>query len=165
MLRGRVASINMSRGGVPKASVAEALVTEAGLRGDLQRDLRYHGGPDRAVVLFSSEIIEALRREGHPIDAGTIGENLTLSDLDWTALGPGMEMRIGPVRLHLTKYASPCEIIRHSFAAGEFMRVSQKRHPGWSRLCARVLSGGTVRVGDAVEAFWPGEADGEHTAG
>jgi MOSC domain-containing protein YiiM len=45
---GRVESINASRGGVPKQSMSEALITEAGLDGDRQRDLRFHGGPDRA---------------------------------------------------------------------------------------------------------------------
>ena len=64
-------SINVSRGGVPKTSVFEALVTEHGVDGDRQHDLRHHGGPDRAVSLFSLELIQALQREGHPIAAGT----------------------------------------------------------------------------------------------
>jgi len=34
--------------------------------------------------------------------------------------------------------------------AGEFARVSQKRHPGWSRVYARVLLEGTIRRDDPV---------------
>jgi MOSC domain-containing protein YiiM len=102
-------------------------------------------------VIYSSEVIRALQQEGHPIDAGTTGENLTISGLDWPALEPGMELQIGPVRLLLTTYASPCEIIRHSFTDKNFRRISQRKHPGWSRLCARVLSMGTISVGDPVE--------------
>jgi MOSC domain-containing protein YiiM len=151
---GRLESINLSRGGVPKATVFEALITEHGLDGDRQRDLRYHGGPDRAVVLFSLEIIQALQREGHPIAVGTTGENLTVSGLDWTALAPGAEVRVGDVRLAITRYASPCLNIRDSFVAGDFTRVSQKRHAGWSRLCARVVAGGVVHVGDPVIATY-----------
>jgi hypothetical protein len=41
---GRLESINASRGGVPKRSMFEGLITEAGLDGDRQRDPRFHGG-------------------------------------------------------------------------------------------------------------------------
>jgi len=148
---GRVDSINISNGGVPKQPVFEALVTADGVDGDRQRDLRFHGGPDRAVVLFSLDVIAALRSEGHPIAAGTTGENLTLSGIPWASIQPGAELTIGGVRLRITKYASPCYKIRGSFADGDETRISQKSHPGWSRLCARVVTEGLVCVGDAVE--------------
>lgn len=150
-MAGRVASINVSSGGVPKSPVAEASITPAGVAGDRQRDQRYHGGPDRAVSLYSLEAIEALRREGHPIGVGTTGENLTVSGLDWSAVAPGAELRVGPVRLQVTAYASPCEKIAGSFAAGRSTRISQKLYPGWSRVYTRVLEGGVVRVDDPVE--------------
>src|SRR5687768_9310782 len=101
MTGGRVASINVSRGGVPKIGVDEALVTEYGLEGDHQNDLRHHGGPDRAVSLFSLELIDALRAEGHPIAPGTAGENITISGLEWSSLSSGREILIGPVRLRI----------------------------------------------------------------
>lgn len=148
---GRLESVNTSRGGVPKTSVLEALITEDGLEGDLQRDRRYHGGLDRAVGLFSLDVIRALQLEGHPIGVGTTGENLTLSGLDWPSLTPGHGLQVGAVRLLVTSYASPCESIRHSFLDANFTRVSQKIHPGWSRLYARVLAGGIVRPGDRVD--------------
>ena len=147
---GRLESINSSRGGVPKASLFEALVTEDGLDGDRQRDRRIHGGSDRALVLFSLDVIRALQREGHPIAAGTTGENLTVSGLDWTAVVPGTEVHIGDVRLHITKYTTPCEIISPSFLGHDFTRISQTLHAGCSRVCARVLAGGVIRVGDPV---------------
>lgn len=148
---GRVESVNISRGGVPKTSVFEALITEHGLDGDHQRDLRYHGGSDRAVLLFSLEVIQALQREGHPIAVGTAGENLTISGIDWPALTPGRELTVGAVRLLVTKYAAPCENISGSFRDGDFTRIAEKRHPGWSRVYARVISGGVVRPTDPVE--------------
>ena len=148
---GRIESINASRGGVPKRSMFEGLITEKGLDGDRQRDLRHHGGPDRAIVLFSLELIRALQQEGHAISSGSTGENLTVSGLDWPAIAPGDELQIGDVRLLITNYAPPCEKIRASFANGDFPRISQQVHPGWSRLCARVLTGGLVRIGDAID--------------
>ncbi len=149
-MRGKVESVNVSRGGVPKTSVLEGFVTDYGLAGDAQRDLRYHGGPDRAVSLFSLELIEALKRDGHPIYPGATGENLTLSGLDWDALKPGAELRIGSVHLRITGYASPCEKIAEAFQDGDMTRLSQKRHAGQSRLYARVLASGVVRPGDEV---------------
>ena len=78
MSAGAVASINLSRGGVPKLPVEAAAILAGGLEGDRQRDLRYPGGPDRAVSLYSADLIRRLQDEGHPIVPGAIGENLTL---------------------------------------------------------------------------------------
>jgi MOSC domain-containing protein YiiM len=143
-------SINVSKGGVPKRSMPACVITANGLQGDRQRDLENHGGPMRAVCLYSQELIEALQAEGHPIGAGTIGENLTLGGVAWTEMIPGARYDIGEVRLELTGYAAPCNIIAASFRDRRTGRVSQKAHPGWSRLYARVLKEGTVRVGDRV---------------
>lgn len=143
-------SINVSSGGVPKLPVGECRITKLGLEGDRQRDLRYHGGPERAVSLFSLEQIQALQAEGHPIASGTIGENLTLSGLEWTRLVPRARVSVGPVVLELTGYAPPCRNIAGSFAEGDISRVSQKLRPGWSRLYSRVLQEGVVRIGDTV---------------
>ena len=148
---GRLESINTSRGGVPKRSVIEAWIGVGGVDGDRQRDRRFHGGPDRAVLVFSLDVIRALQREGHPIAIGTAGENLTISGIEWRAVIPGTDIAIGDVRLHITKYASPCYKIAASFAGGDSSRIAQNAHPGWSRVCARVASEGLVRIGDTVE--------------
>ena len=147
---GRVDSINVSRGGVPKTSVLEAFVNERGLSGDKHAQL-FHGGRDRAVVLFSLDVIELLRLEGHPIRVGSVGENLTVSGLDWRDVVPGVELQVGEARLAITKYTTPCSTIRDSFLEGCFTRISQELHPGWSRVSARVTAEGLVRPNDSVE--------------
>jgi MOSC domain-containing protein YiiM len=147
---GRLESINTSRGGVPKEAMFEAQVTSEGIIGDVQRDLRHHGGPERAVSIYSLDLIAVLQREGHPIAAGTTGENLTISGIDWALLVPGRELRVGDVRLTVTGYAAPCENIRRSFKDERFTRISQKLHPGWSRVYCRVIVPGTIRPGDPV---------------
>jgi MOSC domain-containing protein YiiM len=146
-----VHQINVSDGGVPKRPLIEAKVTEQGLEGDRQRNLSVHGGPDRAVCLYSLELIERLQDEGHPIDPGSAGENLTLAGLQWEKLRPGAQLDIGPdVRLEVTSYCAPCELNAQWFREGEFKRISQKTNPGWSRIYARVFQGGIVRPGDEV---------------
>jgi MOSC domain-containing protein YiiM len=148
--RGRLDSINVSGGGLPKRPIDEATITADGVEGDRQRDRRYHGGPDRAVTLFSTERIAALQAEGHPIETGSTGENLTVSGVDWSRATPGARFEIGDVRLEITRYATPCVNITGSFLGGDIARVGHKVNPGWSRVCARVLVPGRVRVGDEV---------------
>jgi MOSC domain-containing protein YiiM len=143
-------AINISNGGVPKLPRPACFITVAGLEGDRQRDLRYHGGPERAVCLYSLDLIEALRAEGHDIAPGSIGENLTLKGVDWSAMTPGATVTVGTVLLQLTDYAAPCSNIARSFQRRQYVRVNQKVNAGWSRLYARVLTEGTVRLGDQV---------------
>ncbi|MEC4888525.1 MAG: MOSC domain-containing protein [Nitrospira sp.] len=146
-----VHQISVSDGGVPKKPVLEARVTAQGVEGDRQRNRKFHGGADRAVCLFSLDLIERLQDEGHPIDPGASGENLTLAGVEWEQMRPGARVSIGPeVRLEIMSYTVPCDHNARWFREGEYNRISQKHNPGWSRVYARVLSEGVVRPGDKV---------------
>ena len=147
---GYVASINVSKGGVPKHAVPKARITRRGVEGDKQADLRVHGGPDRAVSLYSLERILAIQAEGNPIAPGSTGENLTIKGLDWSRVEPGGMLSVGTAVLKITAFAPPCTTIRGSFTRGRFTRISQKVNPGWSRVYARVVKSGVVTTGDAV---------------
>jgi MOSC domain-containing protein YiiM len=143
--------INVSDGGVPKHPVLEAVIATTGVVGDRQENLKFHGGPDRALCLYSQELIERLQDEGHAIEAGSSGENLTLSGLDWEKLKPGDQLQVGPeVQIEIMSYTTPCEKNARWFRDGDYKRVSHKKNPGWSRLYAKVLREGLVRPGDAV---------------
>jgi MOSC domain-containing protein YiiM len=149
---GSIVQINVSQGGVPKTPISEGIVTVDGIMGDRQADLRFHGGPDRALCLWSQEIINALRNEGHPVDAGTTGENVTVTGIDWSKVLPGVQLKLGDtVRLEITDYAPPCRTIAQSFLHRRHTRINQKKYPGQSRVYARILSEGTIRPGDEVE--------------
>jgi MOSC domain-containing protein YiiM len=153
--------ISVSDGGVPKLPVPEARITVNGVAGDRQRSPDIHGGPDRAVCLFSLEVIESLQAEGHSIKPGSSGENLTIAGLEWTKLKPKDRLRIGDtVRLEIVKYTEPCRFNAQWFREGNFNRINQKKHPGWSRMYARVLAEGMVWPGDTVVV----EADHEPRA-
>ncbi|MDT7687946.1 MAG: hypothetical protein QOE46_705 [Acidobacteriota bacterium] len=150
-MEGRIFQLNLSNGGVPKRAVREALLTPNGLDGDRQRDLRFHGGPERAICLFALERILELQAEGHPIFPGSVGENLTISGLDWARLAPGARLALGDEALVVIEsYTSPCKTIADSFLEGDFKRISQKLRPGDSRLYARVLHAGRLAVGQSV---------------
>lgn len=149
---GRIESINVSGGGVPKSSRVEAWVSRNGVYGDAQANRKLHGGPERAVCVYSVELIRALQEEGHPIAFGTTGENLTVSGLDWALMVPGTVWRAGDAVLEIASYTAPCKTIRDSFMDKRYKRISQKVNPGWSRVYARVLEEGRVRVGGAFTA-------------
>jgi MOSC domain-containing protein YiiM len=156
---GRIVQLSVSPGGVPKRGVATARVTRLGLEGDAHRDVRHHGGPERAVCLFPQEAILALAAEGHAITAGAIGENVTTEGLDWSLVVPDTRLLLGErVLLQVTRYTSPCVTIAPVFREHDNGRVSQKRHPGWSRVYACVLAEGTLHAGDGVRVVGEREA-------
>lgn len=149
---GVITQVSISPGGVPKLPVPAAEVHELGLAGDGHNDREHHGGPERAVCLFAQERIDALVAEGHPIAPGSTGENVTVAGLDWDAVTPGARLRLGQdVLLEVTRYTTPCKTNERWFVGGNFNRIHQKLHPGWSRVYARVLAGGVIRPGDSVE--------------
>lgn len=151
-MSGRIFQLNTSAGGVPKIATREAIVTELGIVGDEHRFPDIHGGPQRALCLFSLERILALQAEGNPIFPGSVGENITVSGLDWEKLKPGVQLALGDqVQIEITSYTSPCNTIPASFVDGKYQRISQKIHPGWSRVYARVLHSGRLVVGQPVE--------------
>ena len=146
--------LNCSDGGVPKVPVAEAELTPTGLVGDRQRWPKIHGGPTRALCLYSLELIEELQREGHPVSPGSVGENVTIKGLDWSALEPGARLALGDeVVVEITSYAGPCNTIAASFIKGDSKRISQKKFPGSSRLYARVIQTGRLAVGQTVRVL------------
>lgn len=152
-MTGLVHQISTSPGGVPKLPVAEAAVNHLGLVGDDHNDKRHHGGPEAALCLYSLEAIEELRREGHPVFPGATGENITVNGVDWSLMVPGSRWRVGEgVEIEVTDYTTPCKNQVNWFIGGDFSRINQAKHPGWSRVYARVLREGIVKVGDPVES-------------
>lgn len=151
---GYIFQLNCSDGGVPKHPVREAQLTPTGLVGDRQAKTKIHGGPERALCLYALEHITELQDEGHPIFPGSIGENVTIVGLDWKTLELGSRLALGDeVIIEISSYTSPCQTIAGSFIGGKFKRISQKKHPGESRLYARVIQIGRLEVGQTVRVL------------
>jgi MOSC domain-containing protein YiiM len=148
-----VFQINVAKqGGVPKQALREAEIDALGIAGSQVAHPEDHGGPERALCLYSLERILALQGEGHPLFPGSIGENITTFNLDWEQITPGTRLKLGDqVLIEITRFTSPCETIAASFVGGHYERISEKRHTGWSRVYARVLQPGRIQVGDRLE--------------
>src|SRR5947209_13506279 len=82
MPHGVIQQINISKGGIPKRPIGEAVVTELGIEGDVHAHPQYHGGPRKALLLISEEGIAELTQAGFPLYAGALGENITTKGLD-----------------------------------------------------------------------------------
>ena len=120
-MSGTIVSINLSEeGGVPKLPVTKATVGFQGIVGDYNwfRVNKRNMDPGRAVSLYSHERIIALREEGHPIEIGSSGENLTVEGIPWDVLEVGTQLRVGEVLLELSEPCAPCGKISGSFIEG-----------------------------------------------
>ena len=136
---------------MPKSRVESAEIMKRGVEGDFNRFRDGRGGDtDRAVCIFSLEIIERLKHEGHPIEIGSTGENLTIRGVEWDSLSEGARLEIGDVVLELSEPCAPCSKIGGSFIGRRFDRIDHDQEYGWSRWLARVLREGRVSVGDSV---------------
>jgi MOSC domain-containing protein YiiM/GNAT superfamily N-acetyltransferase len=156
---GRVIQVSVSPGGVPKLAIPRAWVGPLGLEGDGHREQTGHGGPLRAVCLFAIEAVERVQSEGHLLEPGGAGENLTTSGVEWSTLPVGTRARIGDtLLLELTGAAMPCDTQRRNFRSGQVNRISIKLHPSDSRMYARVLVVGEVTPGASIELLPPDPA-------
>ena len=147
---GFVTQISRSSGGVPKLAVDSADVDRHGIVGDVQTTRLHHGRPWQALCLWSQDVVDVLVAEGHPIQAGAAGENITIGGIDWSSLRGGAIIAIGSVRCQLSAPATPCSKNRGWFLDGDIARMDHERHPGSSRWYASVLRPGSITAGAPV---------------
>ena len=136
-------------GGVPKPSVESIEVKTLGIKDEIIRDKKHHGGADKAVCLLSQDVLQQLQNNGHPIAGGSTGENI-LIDVSFESLQPGVQLKFHEVELEITMAASPCKTISDSFIGQNFNELSDKKYPGRTRWYARVLVEGTIHEDELV---------------
>jgi MOSC domain-containing protein YiiM len=155
---GSVIQINISKGGVPKLPLTEAVVTRLGVEGDGHAHPEIHGGPKQALLWICEEAIEELKTLGYLLYAGALGENLTTRGVDRRGLRIGQRWRAGEVVIELTKVREPCRQIQvygpeigkavydRSVQSGDWMS------PRWglSGFYAAVIQPGPIHPGDAL---------------
>jgi MOSC domain-containing protein YiiM len=146
---GRVAQLNVSPGGLPKMPVDSIEVGWRGPKGDKQKTRVHHGRPWQALCLWSREVIDNFKAQGHPLEPGFAGENVTIEGLDWSDVCPGVRMQIGDVLCELTAYALPCFQNKPFFLDADFDVIHHERGPV-SRIYATVLRPGTMHTDDLV---------------
>jgi hypothetical protein len=147
---GSVHGLFTSGGGVPKLPVDEVEVDARGVVGDVQKTKKHHGRPWQALCLWSKEKVDLLQAEGHPIQPGAAGENISVTGIAWEQIRPGVRLQIGDVLAECSLYALPCYKNKAWFSDGDFTRMHHEAEPGISRMYASVLEPGRIRTGDRV---------------
>jgi MOSC domain-containing protein YiiM len=123
----------------------------SGLVGDLIGDARHHGGTDQAVYAYARESLDSWEQSlGRTLPSGSFGENLTTMGLEVDDALLGERWRIGEaVVLQVTAPRIPCATFRGWIAERGWLKTfTEVGHPG---AYLRVVSGGTIRVGDELE--------------
>jgi MOSC domain-containing protein YiiM len=147
-MKGVLVQVNVSGGGMPKRPVPEAKVTSEGVAGDWQKNRKYHGGPNRAVCIYSEELYAWLREKGVEVGNGDVGENFTTRGIDLQKLGKGSRLRVGKdCVVQITDVRVPCNQLKKW--DGDLPELIVGRS-GW---VAKVAKEGVVRPGDVVEAI------------
>src|SRR5689334_20078587 len=145
-MAGIVVQLNVSKGGMPKLPVLFARVTRDGIEGDWQKNRKYHGGPDRAICIYSEELYAWLREQGIDLVNGSVGENFTTCRLDLLALRVGDRLRVGEeCVVEITKVRVPCHQLKKWDADLPELIVGRS---GWM---AKVVEEGVVKAGDGIE--------------
>lgn len=153
-----VLQLAISRGGVPKLPILEAHVTPLGIAGDVQKNRKYHGGPNQALLLLTAEGLEELKAAGFPVYPGALGENVTTVGLDRGALRLGQRYRLGEVEIELTKMREPCRALHpYGPAIGKAVydadvKAGRPRSPRWglAGFYVKILRTGVIRPGDPI---------------
>jgi len=120
------------------------------IEGDLQADLRAHGGPAKAVYGYPAEHYDAWRTElGRDLPWGMFGENLTLSGLPLEdEIHIGDRYRAGTAELVVTQPRLPCYKLGQRFGdEGMVRRFLRSGRTGWY---FAIASDGEVAAGDAL---------------
>lgn len=120
------------------------LIVDHGIEGDAKAG----HNPTRQINLVSGEWLQARAAQGYKTSPGDFGEQLIIEDLAVDELQPGDKLQLGEDALiEITKGRTPCD--RLEAAQGRAIEAAV----GEIGMMAKVVSGGTIRVGDEVRVL------------
>ncbi|RYD35876.1 MAG: MOSC domain-containing protein, partial [Verrucomicrobiaceae bacterium] len=122
-----------------------------GFRSDEQADRRFHGGPEKAVCVYSSEHYPYWLGElGIPeLTHGGFGENLTIQNLTESEVCIGDRFSLGEAEVQVSQPRQPCWKLARRWQVKDLaLRVEQT---GFTGFYFRVRRHGHVRAGDRLE--------------
>ena len=145
---GKIIGICISeKRGTAKHEIEEAILAKDwGIQGDA-----HAGHWHRQVSLLSYEKIEEFRKKGADIELGAFGENLIVSGYDFRNLAVGTRFQCGEAVLEMTQIGKEC----HSHC--EIYKVVGDCIMPREGVFAKVLQGGTIKVGDELVMEETGE--------
>ena len=136
--------------GGAKSPVPRAMLRVSGFEGDGQADRRNHGGPDKAVCVYSSVHYPHWQRMlGRRLAPGAFSENLTVSGIREARVCVGDVFRAGEAVVQVSTPRTPCDKVAGK--NGEKQLSKWISGSGYTGFYMRVLEEGLVQKGDAFE--------------
>ncbi|WP_419768970.1 MOSC domain-containing protein [Arcobacter sp.] len=138
---------------INKTTVEESYLTDIGFKGDDQFNKKYHGGPNKAVLFYSSltykKVNEVLNINLDYKDISPLGENLLVSDITEDDICVGDILKLGEAIVQVTQPREPCNVLSINTKNKEMLKTVMKYgYTGWY---AKVLEEGIVKQTDNVE--------------
>lgn len=132
-----------------------------GFEGDQQADRRYHGGPEKAALVYSHDHYAPWHAElfPEPLPAGAFGENLLVSGMSEKDVCVGDIYILGEAQVQVSQPRQPCGKQARRWGIADLVDQINKR--GWTGWYLRVLREGLVRAGDTFQLMerphpeWP----------
>ena len=138
-----MAEIYLAPGSRLPMRATDSVEAEAGkgLVGD-----RYHGSRHRQVTIQSREALDRTAEQlGYEFGSGATRRNITVDSGD-IPTRPGARLRIGEVEFEVVRVAAPCRLMEDAVGPGSTAALR-----GRAGSACRVLTSGTIRIGDTVE--------------
>ena len=126
-------------------------VTEVGLLGDRQADMKVHGGYDKALYAYSHKHYQTWSKEMNQdySEFGLVGENLTIDDFDEKEIYIGDELKIGNCLFQISQPRIPCYKIGIKMNSRDFTKKFSQS--GLLGSYMRVLETGKISKNDDVK--------------
>ncbi len=145
-MAGKVLAVCISRNKGERKTPVDCvrLLPNHGIDGDA-----HAGDWHRQVSLLAQESIEKMQRLGLSVGAGDFAENITTSGIDLPNLPIGAKLHMGGATLEVTQIGKECHARCAIFyQAGDCVMPKEG-------IFARVLQGGGIKAGDAIEVRMP----------
>jgi MOSC domain-containing protein YiiM len=112
----------------------------------------------RQVHLLHEELFAELAARGFPLGPGDIGENILTRGVDLLSLPTDTILQIGRATLRMTGLRNPCiqlDRFQRGLMAATLGRDADGNLIRKAGVMSVVVTGGDVRVGDAIEVLFP----------
>lgn len=133
--------IGSQKGASKTAVVSVELIPDHGVSGD------HHAGtkPQRQISLFAHETLQEIHAAGIDVAAEELSTNLLTEGIAIDALTAGARLKIGAAIIEISEARKPC---------GALTKIDKRLPKATYLRCGqfgRVITGGTIHAGDAIE--------------
>ncbi len=133
-----------------KMPVASAMLRLTNFDGDEQADLKNHGGPDKAVCVYSFDHYSFWEATlGGKLEPGAFSENLTIAGLHESEVCLGDTFRVGGALVQISQPRQPCSKLAGKHGSKDLPDIVHETR--FSGFYLRVLEEGVVTTGDPFE--------------